>query len=184
MLYLIGGAPRAGKSILARRLLTMRKVPYFPTDLLMMGLAKSMALPGLNPHHSAQTRSPMMWPILRGIATTIVENGDDYLLEGDVLMPENAAELRNRFGAAVRACFLGYENVDPARKMRDIRRHDADRSEWTYDCDDAHLMRLIGEFKTLSEELRRECADYDLRYFDGSEDLLATVEAAVAYLGS
>lgn len=50
MLYLIGGAPRAGKSMLAQRMLEQQKVAYFPTDLLTMGLTKAM--PHLGLEHS------------------------------------------------------------------------------------------------------------------------------------
>jgi predicted kinase len=33
-LYLVGGAPRVGKSALARRLLAIDKIPFLPTDVL------------------------------------------------------------------------------------------------------------------------------------------------------
>ncbi len=39
MPYLVGGASRAGKSTLARRLLMERSIPYFSIDILMMGVA-------------------------------------------------------------------------------------------------------------------------------------------------
>ena len=40
MLYLIGGASRAGKSLLARRLLVEHGVPGFPLDALMMAAVR------------------------------------------------------------------------------------------------------------------------------------------------
>jgi hypothetical protein len=42
MLYLLGGAPRAGKFILAQRLLHERRVPYLPLDMLMIGFARGV----------------------------------------------------------------------------------------------------------------------------------------------
>jgi hypothetical protein len=184
VLYLIGGAPRSGKSILAQRMLDKHKLAYFPTDLLMIGLAKAMPELGLNADDSAAIRSPIMWPILRAIATTVVENGADYLLEGDVLMPAHALELYERFGSAVRSCFIGYENVDSLAKVHDIRRHAAGKQDWTNECDDSHLVRIVGEFKTLSAQLRIECASYELAYFDGSENFFAAITQAAKYLGS
>ena len=182
MLYLVGGAPRAGKSILAQRMLDERKVAYFPTDTLMMGVANAMPQLGLKPDDSPSTRAPIMWPILRGMAVKILENGEDYLLEGDVLMPAHAVELRERFGSAVRSCFLGYETVDSLAKVRDIRRHAAGKEDWTNECDDAHLLRIVGEFKSLSEQLHIECSKFELAYFDGSADLFAAIDAASAHL--
>jgi hypothetical protein len=182
VLYIVGGAPRAGKSILARRMLDEQKVAYFPTDILMMGVAEAMPELGLKPSDPARTRAPIMWPTLRGMAVAILENGADYLLEGDVLLPAQAVELRERFGAAVRSCFIGYETVDSLTKVRDIRRHGSGKKDWTNECDDSHLLRIVGEFKSLSEHLRIECAKYQLAYFDGSADLFAAVDQASAYL--
>jgi hypothetical protein len=182
VLYIVGGAPRAGKSILARRMLDEHKIAYFPTDILMMGLASAMPQLGLRPSDSAPARAPIMWPTLRGMAVTILEKEEEYLFEGDVLMPAHVVELRERFGSAVRACFLGYAKVDSLAKVRDIRRHAVGRSEWTDDCDDIHLLRIVEEFKSLSEQLRIECAECELAYFDGSVDFFAAIDQAAAYL--
>lgn len=35
MLYLLGGAPRTGKSIIARRFVAEKQIPYFCTDALI-----------------------------------------------------------------------------------------------------------------------------------------------------
>jgi hypothetical protein len=182
VLYIVGGAPRAGKSNLAQRMLEKQKVAYFPTDTLMMGLAKAMPQLGLKPSDPGQTRAPIMWPVLRGMAVTVLENQQDYLLEGDVLMPAHAVELRERFGSSVRACFMGYETVDSLAKVHDIRRHATGKKDWTNECDDSHLLRIVGEFKALSAQMRIECAKYELAYFDGSADFFTAIDEAAAYL--
>ncbi len=182
MLYIVGGAPRAGKSILAQRMLNENRVAYFPTDTLMMGLANAMPQLGLKPSDSMQTRAPIMWPVLRAMATKILENEEDYLLEGDVLLPSHVVELRQRFDVAVRGCFIGYDTVDTGAKMRDIRRHAAGNKDWTDECDDAHLLRIVEEFKHWSAQLRIECAQFQLPYFDGSDDLFAALDRAFTYL--
>jgi predicted kinase len=184
VLYLVGGAPRAGKSILAQRMLDECGVAYFPTDTLMMGLTTAVPQLGLQPADSPATRSPVMWPFLRGMAVKILENGEDYLLEGDVLMPAHCVELRERFGSAVSSCFLGYETVAAIAKVRDIRCYAASREDWTNECDDAHLLRIVEEFKSLSERLRIECAQFGLAYFDGSRDMFSAIDKAVTYLRS
>lgn len=182
MLYIVGGAPRAGKSILAQRMLAEQKVAYFSTDILMMGLATAMPELGLKPSDPSQRRAPIMWPILRGMAVTVLENQADYLLEGDVLMPAHAVELRERFGSAIRACFIGYESVDALAKVHDIRRHAAGKNDWTNECNDPHLLKIVGEFKASSALLRIECDLTGLAYFDGSADVLAAIDRAAAFL--
>jgi hypothetical protein len=184
VLIIVGGAPRAGKSILAQRMLAARKLAYFPTDILMMGIANAMPESGLKLRDPARARAAIMWPMLRAMATTIVENGDDYLLEGDVLMPSHAVELRELFGPAIRSCFMGYASVDAEAKMRDIRQFAVGKRDWTNECDDAHLLRLVCEFGEFSQRLRDECREMRLRYFDGSQSFHGAIAAAAAYLAS
>ncbi len=182
MLYIVGGAPRAGKSILAQRLLAERKLAYFPTDILMMGIANAMPESGLKPRDPAPARAEIMWPMLRAMSSTIVENGDDYLLEGDVLMPSHAVELRERFGSAIKSCFMGYTSVDSAVKMRDIRQFAVGKKDWTDECADAHLLRLVLEFREFSQMLRDECRELRLPYFDGSVSFHGAIAEAATYL--
>ncbi len=184
MLYIIGGAPRAGKSILAQRMLAERNLAYFPTDILMMGIAKAMPQSGLKPRDSAPTRAEIMWPMLRAMASTIIENGDDYLLEGDVLMPSHVVELRERFGPAIKSCFMGYASIDSSVKMRDIRQFAAGKTDWTNECEDAHLLRLVLELRKFSQVLRDECREFRLPYFDGSLSFSGAIAEAATYLGS
>jgi hypothetical protein len=184
VLYIIGGAPRAGKSILAQRMLAERNLAYFPTDILMMGIAKAMPQSGLKPRDSAPTRAEIMWPMLRAMASTIIENGDDYLLEGDVLMPSHVVELRERFGLGIKPCFMGYASIDSSVKMRDIRQFAAGKKDWTNECEDAHLLRLVLELRKFSQVLRDECRELRLPYFDGSLSFSSAIAEAATYLRS
>jgi hypothetical protein len=183
-LYIVGGAPRAGKSVLAQRMLAERKLAHFSTDILMKGMANAMPQSGLSLRDPAPVRAPIMWPMLRAMASAIVENGDDYLLEGDVLMPRHAVELRERFGPAVVSCFMGYASIDPAAKMRDIRSFAHGKEDWTNECDDAHLMRLVAEFREFSRQLRDQCRELRLPYFDGSQSFHGAIAAAAKSLTS
>ncbi len=43
MLYLLGGAARSGKSIIARRVMTHYQLPFFSLDYLSNGMAEGLA---------------------------------------------------------------------------------------------------------------------------------------------
>jgi predicted kinase len=73
MLYLLGGASRAGKSTLARRLLMQQCIPYFSIDALMMGFVNGMPEFGLDPDESEQARAVRLWPLLRAMAVNFLE---------------------------------------------------------------------------------------------------------------
>jgi hypothetical protein len=60
MLYLIGGAARSGKSLVARRLPRGRLVPYSSTDHLISGLAAGAPASAFS--MSCQTVCAASWP--------------------------------------------------------------------------------------------------------------------------
>jgi hypothetical protein len=181
LLYLIGGAPRAGKTILARRMLAGHRVAYFSLDALMSGIANALPEWGIKVPDPALKRAAATWPLVRAMALNLIESGDDYLIEGDVILPEHVAELHSNFASQIRACFLGYSSIDPAKKMRAIRRY-ASAGDWTRSLTDAHLLKLTGELRDFSGYLRAECAAHGLAYFDESAGFPEMLEQALAYL--
>src|ERR1044071_1292544 len=121
MLFVLGGASRAGKSIIAAKLLRETHIPYFSLDMLMMGLTNGMPQLGFDPDQSSQVNAEKLWPLLRAILVNILETEVDYLIEGDAILPKHVNELIQEFGPQVRACFIGYAEVVPAQKLADIR---------------------------------------------------------------
>jgi hypothetical protein len=182
MLYMVGGAPRSGKTTLARRMLAEHGVPYFSIDTLVSSLASSSPELGMRVNDPALKRMQVVWPTIRKVATDILFSGDDLLLEGDVLLPKHLMEFGHNHSVGIKACFIGYADADPAKKLRAIREHVARGIDWTEELDDARLLNLIGELRAFSEYLRRECFHYKIPYFDGSTCFASAIRDAKAYL--
>lgn len=182
MLYLLGGAPRAGKSTVARRLVTESGVPYFSLDYLMMGLANGLPLSGVDADDPDEARvADRMWPVVRPMATAMLENGEEYLLEGVHLFPRFVWELQQAWPGQVRSCFLGYADADVQRKAAELRRFPPGPNDWMSEFDDGEIARSVAAFKALSTLIRDECTRYGLRYIESSADFPGAVAEAVAY---
>ena len=182
MLYLVGGASRAGKSFVARKLLAQHGIPYFSTDILMMGFVNGYPGFGLDPDDSGVERGEMLWPILRAMAVNILEEAvthPTYLLEGDALLPAHVAELAHTYARQVRACFMGYARIDPVAKLHIVRRFEQD---WFSAYADDEMIAYLADQAEFSRYIQRECAAHGLAYFDCSEDLPGTVDQVVEYL--
>lgn len=182
MIYLVGGASRAGKSQLARGLLAQRGVPYLHLDLLMMGFARGLPEFGVDPDTSAAVRGERLWPVVRGMAVTALEDGVDYLFEGDFLLPAHAAELKASWGARVGAAFLGYAETSPGAKLREVRSFGGGPNDWVSGLSDERILEISATNIRFSRRVRRECADLGLAYFDTSGDLPRVVSSALRYL--
>ena len=80
MIILITGASHTGKTALAQKLLEKYKYPYLSIDHLKMGLIRS-GNTELTPMDDAEL-SEYLWPIVREIIKTAIENKQNLIVEG------------------------------------------------------------------------------------------------------
>lgn len=182
MLYLVGGASRAGKSTLARRLLAREGIPYFSIDVLMMGLVNGWPEFGLDPETPSEVRGEKLWPIVRAMAVNLLEEAPThptYLLEGDSLLPKHVAALADEYGDAIKTCFIGYACVQPEEKLREIRRSEPG---WSSHYTHQQALDFVEQMVRYSAYLQAECAALGLWYLDCSAGIAPTIDDAMAYL--
>ena len=81
MIVLITGASHSGKTALAQRLLEKYKYPYLSIDHLKMGLIRS-GNTTLTPMDDDNELTEYLWPIVREMVKTAVENEQNLIVEG------------------------------------------------------------------------------------------------------
>lgn len=81
MIILITGASHTGKTVLAQKLLEKYKIPYMSIDHLKMGLFRS-GNTNLTPMSSDEELTEYLWPIVREIIKTAIENRQNLIVEG------------------------------------------------------------------------------------------------------
>ena len=182
MLYLIGGPSRSGKTLLARKLLELRRIPYFCADYLTSGLEAGAPSLGVNHDLPSQTRGELAWPVLAGVLCNLVEVEPEYLVEGDALLPSKVATFVAGHRGQVRACFLGYSRSSLEAKCTSVRTYPSPVNDWVAGIADGGLVELVMEMRAFSEFLEADCRTHGLRYFDGSDDFPLALEQAQAYL--
>lgn len=80
MVILICGATHTGKTALAQKLMERYKIPYYSIDHLKMGLIRS-GQTKLTPYDDGEL-VPCLWPIVKEIIKTAIENKQNLILEG------------------------------------------------------------------------------------------------------
>ena len=83
MIILISGATHTGKTYLSQKLLEQLHYPCFSIDHLKMGLIRS-GQTSLTPCDDEQLRD-YLWPILREMIKTAIENRQNLIIEGDYI---------------------------------------------------------------------------------------------------
>ncbi len=81
MIILISGASHTGKTALAQKLLEKYKYPYLSIDHLKMGLIRS-GNTDLTPMSDEGELTAYLWPVVREMIKTAVENEQDLIVEG------------------------------------------------------------------------------------------------------
>lgn len=81
MVLLIAGASHTGKTLLAQRLLEQYRYPYLSLDHLKMGLIRS-GNTELTPMSGDGKLTEYLWPIVREIIKTVIENRQNLIVEG------------------------------------------------------------------------------------------------------
>ena len=81
MIFLIAGATHTGKTALAQRMLEKYGYPYLSIDHLKMGLIRS-GHTSLTPESDDGALTDLLWPIVREIVKTAIENRQNLIVEG------------------------------------------------------------------------------------------------------
>jgi len=103
MIFLIGGETHTGKTKLAQLLLERYHFPYLSLDHLKMGLYRSTQNCTFTPEDTDDAISSHLWPIVKGMIDTCIENGQNQIIEGCYLPPE---QVKPMLGPDVAAVYL------------------------------------------------------------------------------
>ena len=157
MILLIAGATHTGKTLLAQKLLERRQIPYLSIDHLKMGLIRS-GRTTLTPMDDAALTA-YLWPILREMVKTAIENGQDLIVEGCYIPFDWAEDFAPEYLEHIRYRCLIFSRRYIEAHFDTIRAH-ANAIE--HRLDDSGLTReeLIRE----NEENLRQCRAHGCEY--------------------
>jgi putative acetyltransferase len=92
MVILIGGSGCVGKTLMSQKLLEIYKIPYLSIDHLKMGVFRGCPNCGFTPESEDKIITEKLWPIIKGIIITNIENNQNIIIEG-CYFPESIEEI-------------------------------------------------------------------------------------------
>ena len=141
MIVLITGASHTGKTVLAQKLLEKFKYPYLSIDHLKMGLIRS-GNTELTPVSDEKELTGYLWPIVREMIKTAVENRQNLIVEGCYIPFDWANDFEQEYLDSIRYCCL-------AMSENYIRNHFSDIKKYASVIED----RMDDEYCTLESVL-------------------------------
>ncbi|MCI9565111.1 MAG: ATP-binding protein [Eubacterium sp.] len=141
MIVLIAGASHTGKTVLAQKLLEKYKYPYLSIDHLKMGLIRS-GNTTLTPLSDDKELTDYLWPIVREMIKTAIENKQNLIVEGCYIPFDWEKDFENDYLDDIRYyCLIMSENY--------IKNHFDDIKKYASTIED----RLDDEYCTLESVL-------------------------------
>ena len=159
MIFLITGASHTGKTVLAQKLLEKYKYPYLSIDHLKMGLIRS-GNTALTPMSDDADLTAYLWPIVREMIKTAIENKQNLIVEGCYIPFDWQKDFESEYLKAIKYyCLIMSEGY--------IRRHFADIKKYA----NAIENRLDDDWCTMESVLA-----------DNAEMLLLAQKYSVNYI--
>ena len=165
MIILIAGASHVGKTILAQRMLEKVKYPYLSIDHLKMGLIRS-GLTELTPEDDDEL-TDYLWPIVREIIKTAVENEQNLIVEGSYIPFDWRNSFDERYLPSIRFICLAMSDEYIDAHFEEIKSHGSDIEKRLDDsCCTAEQLkqdnhRIINGYQSHGEQITLITESYE-----------------------
>jgi 2-phosphoglycerate kinase len=179
MIYLIGGAPRVGKSVLCQQFAAKLCAGWISTDLLvdqlrMKGVAGVKSTWDATPEAISRD-AEWFFPCLERFVWGASSIADDYVIEGVDFLPAHVKQLEQRF--AIRTVFLGLSRMTLAHFEQF-----PGRSHGYSSLPEAMRRQIVRDVPLWSAFIQHECKRHDSRYIDMAGEFVQRLQEAEAML--
>jgi 2-phosphoglycerate kinase len=179
MIYVVGGAPRAGKSILGQQVAANLKIGWISTDILMQ-LLRVKNEPGIKTEWNASLQAitanaEWFYPYLERFVWGVASSTDHYLIEGVDFLPAQVKQLSEQY--QIRAVFLGCSRMTP----ENVEQFPG-RSRGYMGLPEEFRRQIANDVPLWSEYVRHESDRFGFPYIDTANDFSQRLSQAEAVL--
>ena len=164
MIIIITGASHTGKTLLAQRMLEKYKYPYLSIDHLKMGLIRS-GNTDLTPEDDNEL-TEYLWPIVREIMKTAIENRQNLIIEGCYIPFEWRRDFNDKYLQNIRFICLAMSERYIENHFGEIIGHESEIESRLVDSDctmevlKADNKSIIDGFQDVGEQIVLIDSDY------------------------
>jgi len=168
MVILVGGVSCTGKTLMAQKLLEKYKIPYMSIDHIKMGLIRGNSYCDFTATDGDDELANKLWPIVKGIISTNIENEQHIIIEGYYIPPENINDFEPEYLKHIIALYIGFSrNYIGKRFITGIVEHRSEIELKEYYDDD--YMNL-DNFVKKHAQLKERCLKNNAKFFEINED--------------
>ena len=166
MVILVGGISCTGKTLMSQKLLEKYKIPYLSIDHLKMGLYRGDSNCGFTPMDSNEVIGEKLWPIIKGIIMTNIENNQNIIIEGCYLLSNLINDFEREYLDKIISVFIVFStNYIKENFTSNIIKHRS-AIETRNSKEDRPITKFINEH----DELRKKCIENGVEHFEINSD--------------
>ena len=200
MIFLLGGPPRVGKSIIANEIRQKHAVSVVSTDTLgavlenvlspdsapdlfifdkfnKMRMAERVELITKNPaklFDCVKKEGHVVWKAVDAFTRRENDEGRDVLIEGVAILPELVSQLDDRSHRVVFIGNQGQNHKENIKKSADENEHD-----WIRDVSDQYISAFALFINRMSTYLEQDAKKYGFEYIEMDKELFGNVTEEV-----
>jgi 2-phosphoglycerate kinase len=179
MIYMIGGAPRAGKSILAQQVSAKLKIGWISTDILME-LLRVKDVEGIKAEWNASSEviianAEWFFPYLERLVWGVSSMTESYVIEGVDFLPANISQLSKIY--QVRSVFVGCSEMTLVHFDQF-----PGRSRGYAGLPEEMKLQIVHDVPLWSEFIQQEAERFGYPYVDMIGDFSSRLQEAEAVL--
>lgn len=169
MVILIGGVSCTGKTLMAQKLLEKYNIPYLSIDHIKMGLIRGNKYCDFTATDSDDEITNKLWPIIKGIIMTNVENGQNIIIEGCYLPPEHIKDFEPEYLEQIIVLYIGFsKNYLEKNFISGIVEHRSEIELKEYNEHDDYMN--LDNFNKLHTKLKERCRKNNSKFFEINDD--------------
>jgi len=176
MVILIGGCGNTGKTLLAHHLMVKHGITYMSIDHIKMGLFRGDPLCGFTPLDDSFELGEKLWPIIKGIIMTNIENRQNIIIEGCYLLPHLMSDFKKTYSDHIVPVFLGFSEEYIRHNYTSEIALNRSAAEDKDEYDDLEMM--IHDYN----RMRTACNENNANYFEISSDYKAEMSAVFKFI--
>lgn len=162
MVILICGVSHTGKTLMAQTLMEKYKIPYMSVDHIKMGLYRGLKDEKYNPVQKDTILGETLWPIIKGIILTAIENEQNLIIEGCYILPHMINNIGKEYLTNVIPVFLGFsKNYIENNYQNKILKYQCIIEKRGYDTPDSSEYLI-----QLNNDLKAKCKKENIKFFE------------------
>ncbi len=202
MIYLIGGSPRCGKSILSRQMAKKHNLPYLSTDnirpIIMayfpeekwdkhFPFEEMFNVADVDGYYKKHTLEQILnadlkeaqtcWPGIKRLIDHLLVCKMDYIIEGVYLLPKLISEFTDN--PNIKAGFL--LKLDEAKILDGLKKHKG--TDWLLDnIKDKETLKIAAKsIVVYSKYFKKEAEKYNFKYFNTEDNFESELGKVINY---